>query len=206
MPAYFLQPMNFYLENWFDVGDELISMRKLVEVNSEKDIFPEYIKTPVGLLLSYHNLNRPFCTYQQPQMLIGMCMDNRKNLWIPDNFAFVIRSGGANLFYHEFQVSYAIAVGGVRCITLIGHSNCGMVQLDDRKEQFISGLVKNAGWKRENASMHFENLSPFFEIGDAVEFVLSEVERLKRRYPAVLVAPLYYEVETGKLLQIKKEP
>ncbi|MEN6455313.1 MAG: carbonic anhydrase [Prolixibacteraceae bacterium] len=180
-------------------------MRKLVEVNSIADIFPEYDKTPVGMFLEYHNLNRPFCHYQQPQMLIGMCMDNRKNLWIPDNFAFVIRSGGANLFYHEFQVSYAIAVGGVRCIALIGHSNCGMVKLEERKEQFINGLVKNAGWKKETARMHFENLSLFFEIGNAVEFVLSEVKRLRKRYPAVTVAPLFYEVESGRILQIKEE-
>ena len=40
-----------------------------------------------------------------------MCMDNRKHLHIPDNFAFIIRSGGANLRYSEFKVSYAIAVG-----------------------------------------------------------------------------------------------
>lgn len=178
-------------------------MRKLIEVNSTEDIFPEYQGTPVGKLLEYHNLNHPFCHYHQAKILIGMCMDNRKNLWIPDNFAFVMRSGGANLFYHEFQVSYAIAIGGIRYITLIGHSNCGMVKLEERKEQFITGLVKNAGWKKETARMHFENLSPFFEIGDAVEFVLSEVARLRKRYPAVMVAPLYYDIESGKILQIK---
>lgn len=179
-------------------------MRKLVEVDSLEQIFPEYRKTPVGMFLEYHNLNRPFCQYRQPQMLIGMCMDNRKNLWIPDNFAFVIRSGGANLFYHEFQVSYAIAVGGVPSIALIGHSNCGMVNLEDRKEQFVHGLVRNAGWNGEAARMHFENLSLFFEIGDAIEFVLSEVARLRKRYPSVLVAPLYYDVESGKILQVEE--
>jgi len=51
--------------------------------------------------------------------------------------------------------------------------------------------------------MHFENLSPFFEIGDAVEFVLSEASRIQKRYPAIQVAPLFYEIETGELLQIK---
>lgn len=178
-------------------------MRKLIEVNSTGDIFAQYQDTPIGLLLEYQNLNRPFCHYQQPQMLIGMCMDNRKNLWIPDNFAYVIRSGGANLFYHEFQVSYAIGVGGVKYIALIGHSGCGMVHLDERREQFISGLVRNAGWKKETARMHFENLSMFFEIGDAVEFVMAEADRLRKRYPAVLVAPLFYEMETGRMLQIK---
>ena len=141
-------------------------MTDLIDVNNANDIFPEYRNTPIGLLLEYHNLNKRFCSYQAPEMLIGMCMDNRKNLWIPENFAFVIRSGGANLFYHEFQVSYAIGVGGVNHIALIGHNDCGMVRLEDRKEEFIVGMEKNAGWKKETAQMHFENLSPFFEIGD----------------------------------------
>ncbi len=74
-------------------------------------------------------------------------MDNRKHLHIPDNFAFIIRAGGANLRYSEFKVSYAIAVGSVSCIALVGHNQCGMVNLISRKEQFIRGLVENAGWK-----------------------------------------------------------
>ncbi len=178
-------------------------MAKLVEVNSLEDIFPAYRKTPIGLLLEYHNLNKTFCNYDRPQMLIGMCMDNRKNLWVPENFAFVIRSGGANLFYHEFQVSYSIGVGGVRHIALIGHNHCGMVRLEDRKDEFVNGMVRNAGWKEDNALMHFENLSPFFEIGDAVDFLVVEVERLRKRYPKVIVAPLFFNVDTGKILQIQ---
>ncbi|MGD9931587.1 MAG: carbonic anhydrase [Mangrovibacterium sp.] len=178
-------------------------MTKLIEVHATSDILPEYRNTPIGLMLEYHNLNKTFCKYDQAQLLIGMCMDNRKNLWIPENFAFIIRSGGANLFYHEFQVSYAIAVGDLRYIALIGHNKCGMVGLDERKREFISGLVKNAGWKEESAENHFENLSPFFEIGDAIEFLVAEANRLRKRYPNVKVAPLYFNVDTGKIAQIQ---
>lgn len=178
-------------------------MTKLIEVNSVEDIFPEYRKTPIGSLLSYHNLNQKFSTYPAPKLLIGMCMDNRRSLWIPDNFAFIIRSGGANLFYHEFQVSYAIGVGGIRHIALIGHDNCGMVELEKRKDLFIEGLSENAGWKKDSAQRHFENLSPFFEIGNAVDFLVSEAARLRRRYPKIVVAPLFYNVEMGKILQIQ---
>ncbi len=180
-------------------------MTKLVEIKSKQDIFPQYQDNPIGLLLEYHNLNKAFCKYDKAQMLIGMCMDNRKNLWMPENFAFIIRSGGANLFYHEFQVSYAIAVGNLRYIALIGHNHCGMEKLDDRKNEFIKGLVKNAGWKEENALTHFESLSPFFEVGNAAEFVLSEAARLRKRYPNVVVAPLYFNVDTGHLCQIEEE-
>ena len=72
-------------------------MNRLTDISSSKDIFPEYRDTPIGLLLEYHNLNRPSDTYTQAQLLVGMCMDNRKHLHIPDNFSYIIRSGGANL-------------------------------------------------------------------------------------------------------------
>ena len=94
----------------------------MIAVTGSADIFPEYRNTPVGLLLEYHNLNRPPNTYSKAQLLVGMCMDNRKHLRIPDNFAYIIRSGGANLRYSEFKVSYTIAVGGVKSIALIGHT------------------------------------------------------------------------------------
>lgn len=177
-------------------------MARLIEVNAVHDILPEYRNTAISLLLEYHNLNKTFCNYKQAQLLIGMCIDNRKSLWIPENFAYVIRSGGANLFFHEFQVSYSIGVGGVKAIALMGHNHCGMAKLEEKKEQFISGMVANAGWKAENAKSHFENLSPFFEIGDTIGFLQCEVERLRKRYPKVLVAPLYFDMDDGKIYQI----
>src|SRR5512137_3061743 len=124
---------------------------KIKPVLSKKDIPREYRNNPIGFLLEYHNLNRPFDAYTQAKLLIGMCMDNRKHLHMPDNFAFIIRSGGANLRYSEFKVSYAISVGQVSHIALIGHNNCGMVNLVARKKEFIDGLVLTAGWERERA-------------------------------------------------------
>ena len=141
-------------------------MNRLVSVSSKADIFPENRDTPIGLLLEYHNLNSNYDTYTQAQLLIGMCMDNRKHLHIPDNFAFIIRAGGANLRYSEFKVSYAIAVGGVKSIALIAHDQCGMVNLMARKDIFINGLVDNAGWDREWAEQHFTQFAPMFEIGN----------------------------------------
>src|ERR1017187_10116277 len=122
---------------------------------SKEDILPDYRNTPIGDLLEYHNLNRPFEIYKEPKLLVGMCMDNRKHLHMPDNFSFIIRTGGANLRYSEFKVSYAISVGGVRHIALIGHNNCGMVNLVARKNEFIKGLVEKAGWTKERAEEHF---------------------------------------------------
>ena len=179
-------------------------MNKLISISSETDIPYQYRGTPIGLLLEYHNLRRTYESYSKAQLLIGMCMDNRKHLHIPDNFAFIIRSGGANLRYSEFKVSYAIAVGDVRCIALIGHNQCGMVNLIDRKEQFIRGLVDNAGWQRDAAEEHFNQYAPTFEIGNETEFILSEVNRLRLRYPKVLVAPFLYRVEDNRLYLIQE--
>lgn len=178
-------------------------MNRIEAVNSISDIYPEYRNTPIGLLLEYHNLNRPYETYDAAQLLIGMCMDNRKHLHIPDNYAYIIRAGGANLRYSEFKVSYAIAVGKVQHIALIGHNNCGMVNLSARKAQFIEGLAENAGWDREWAEEHFMHFAPMFEIGNEVDFVLSEAKRLRLRYPKVQIAPLMYMVEDNKLYHLR---
>lgn len=177
-------------------------MNRLSLVKSKEDIFPAYRDTPVGLLLEYHDLARAYDTYTQAKLLVGMCMDNRKHLNIPDNFAYIIRAGGANLRHSEFKVSYAIAVGGVKSIALIGHNNCGMVNLVERKEIFIQGLVENAGWEKEKAEQHFNQFAPMFEIENEIDFVLSETHRLRLRYPKIQVAPLLYLVEDNLLYQI----
>ncbi|HEX2090875.1 MAG TPA: carbonic anhydrase [Longimicrobiaceae bacterium] len=178
-------------------------MNRLVSVATPEDIFPEYRGTPIGKLLEYHNLDRPFDEYTQAELLVGMCMDSRKHLRIPENFAFILRAGGANLRPSEFKVSYAVAVGGVRAIALLGHTHCGMVNLMARKQAFVDGLV-DAGWDRGAAEDHFYHFSPIFEIGNEVDFVLSEAKRLRLRYPRVQVAPMLYRVEDNRLYLIRE--
>lgn len=180
-------------------------MNRLISVDEDRNIPQGYRDTPIGHLLEYHNLNRPFDTYAKAELLIGMCMDNRKHLTIPDYFAFIIRAGGANLRYSEFKVSFAIAVGGIRFIALIGHTQCGMVNLAGRKEQFIEGLVTGAGWEPQQAEEHFNHFAPLFEIGNEIDFVLSETHRLRRRYPQITVAPMLYKVEDSRLYLIREE-
>ena len=179
-------------------------MNRLLSIQSTDDILPEYRQTPIGLLLEYHNLNRPLDTYDKAQLLVGMCIDNRNYLHMPDNFAFIIRTGGANLRYNEFKVSYAIAVGQIRHIALIGHNNCGMVNLISRKDEFIKGLVEIAGWEKERAEEHFMHFAPMFEIGNETDFILSETKRLRLRYPDIIIAPMLYLVEDNKLYFIKE--
>ena len=177
-------------------------MDRLIPIQSKKDIPSEYQDTPIGLLFEYHNFGRPSDVYCEAQLLIGMCMDNRKHLHIPDNFSYILRTGGANLRYSEFKVSYAISVGGVRHVVLIGHNQCGMVNLMSRREQFIKGLVEGAGWNKQAAEEHFAKFVPIFEIGNEIDFVLGETKRLKLIYPKIVIVPLMYSIEDSLLYMI----
>ena len=180
-------------------------MAQIIPAKDRQDILPEYRGTPVGLLLEYHNLGRAIDTAVTPQLLIGMCMDSRKSLRIPNDFAFVLRTAGANMRDNEFRISYAIAVGGVRTIALIAHTDCGMARLTQRREQFIRGLMEAAGWDEARAVRHFETSAPKFGIRDEVEFVLGEAERLRGIYPRITVVPLLYRVEDDLLYQLRPD-
>ena len=180
-------------------------MAQIIPVNYLDDILPEYRGTPVGLLLEFHNLGRAPSAMSAPQMLIGMCMDSRKSLRIPNDFAFVLRTAGANMRDNEFRISYAIAVGGVRTIALIAHTDCGMARLEQRRDQFIQGLIDAAGWDEARAVKHFEDSVPRFGMRDEVEFVLREAERLRAIYPRITVAPFLYKLEDDLLYQLRDD-
>src|SRR4051812_16307375 len=177
-------------------------MPEILPVASADDILPQYRGTPVGRLLQYHNLGCRPDQVVRPELLIGMCMDSRKHLRIPNDFAFVLRTAGANMRDNEFRISYAIAVGGVHTIALIAHTDCGMARLDQRRDQFIEGMVANAGWDRARAERHFAESAPKFGIRDEVDFVVHEAGRLRGIYPRIQVAPLLYRVDDDLLYQL----
>jgi carbonic anhydrase len=180
-------------------------MTKLIPVRQQDDILPAYRSTPISALLEYHNFRTPTRHYKKAEILVGMCMDNRKVLRLPENFAYVLRTGGANLRRVEFKVSFAVAIGCVRTIGLVGHDECGMVNLRARREEFIVGLVKNGGWAREAAEEYFDKYAADYEIDDSAAFILAEARRLRERYPGVCVAPLFYQIRDGMLYQIEEE-
>ena len=179
-------------------------LHTIVPALTPQDILPEYVGTPIEALLRYHNLSEPLPpTYGKPVLLIGMCMDHRKDLTIPNEFAYVLRSAGANLRDSSFEISYAVAVGGVSTIALLGHTDCGMVQVTQKRNRFVRGLVERAGWDPAAAGRHFDRFAPRYEIREAVEFTVSETQRLRRRYPRLLIAPLFYSVEDDRLAQVR---
>lgn len=175
----------------------------LIAVTRPEEIPEPYRGTPIGDLIEYHNLNRPFDPYDNAKLLVGMCMDSRKHLHMPENFAYIIRSGGGNLRHSEFKVSMAISAG-VRAIALLVHTNCRMSNLMSRREAFITGLMENGGWTREHAERQFDAYAPLFEIGNEIDFVKSEADRLRRRYPKVMVAPMLYKLEDNKIYFVRE--
>ncbi len=180
-------------------------MDRLLAIKSVNDILPEYRDTPIGKLLEYHNLNRKHDSFAKAQLVIGMCIDYRENLHIPDNFAFIIRTAGANLQNSEFNVSSAIAFGHLKYLAVIGHSECKMAQLSSHKSLFIEGLEERAGWDREKAEEHFKHFVPGFETGDETDFLLCEASRLRKKDPGIIVAPMLYDVNDHLLYLINEK-
>ncbi|WP_251859684.1 carbonic anhydrase [Clostridium sp. Marseille-Q2269] len=180
-------------------------MDRLMKVENVEDILPIYKNTAIEKLFRYHNLDCKHDEYNSAELLVGMCMDNRKQLKIPNNFAYILRTGGGNLRYSEFKISYTVAVGGVKTLALIGHNNCGMVNLISKKEKFIKGLVNNAGWDKAQAEEHFMSFAPMFEIENEISFLLGETKRLRTKYPKILIAPLFYNVDDNLLYLVKED-
>lgn len=175
----------------------------LLPVEVPGDIPKKLRGTPLGRLLDYHNLGGRLQPHKSAELLVCMCMDNRKQLRLPENFAYILRTGGGNVRHSEFKVSYAVAIGGVRHIALIAHDGCGMVDLSARRKAFISGLVEGAGWSPKEAMDHFNENAPHFEIGNEIIFVCSEARRLGVKYPKIKVVPMFYRIADGKLYLIK---
>ena len=178
-------------------------MVRLIPVDSAEAILPAYRGTPIDRLLRHHNLGQELPrTNGKPQLLISMCMDHRKVLLLPSEFAFVLRSAGGNLRDNEFDVSIAIAVGGVRSIAVVKHTDCLMSRVTGTRDAFIQGLVERGGWGADEAAAHFDSHAERYQIGEPVDFAGTEADRLRRRYPGVQVAPLLYQVENDRLVQI----
>jgi carbonic anhydrase len=137
-----------------------------------------------------------------PHLFAAMCMDHRKTLRIPNEFAYVLRTAGARLKGNEFELTFAIAVGGVSTVALIGHTDCGMERVLERREAFVTGLVQRAGVDQEQAEKHFDSSATKYAISGAAESVLRQAATIRRYLPNILVAPLLSHVEDDRLSQL----
>lgn len=178
-------------------------MDRLASVDGPEDVPEAWRGTPVERLLACHELNAPLDPPDRPELLVATCMDHRVDLRMPRDFAYVVRTGGANLTGRDFEVSFAVGVGGVRAVAIVGHSDCGMAGVTARREPFVEGLVEGAGWTPSEAGEHFAERASLHEIDDPIDFTLEQAERVRRRYPGLLVAALHYRVEDRRLYRIR---
>ena len=65
---------------------------------------------------------------------------------------------------------------------------------------FVLGSCKK--FLTEKAEDQFMNLAIMHEIGNEIDFVVSESHRLERQYPKILVAPMLYKMENNRLYLI----
>ena len=175
----------------------------LKPVRNETDILPAWRGTPVGELLALHNLGTGAGQYAHPQILIATCPEQQTGLRIPAGFALGVNGAAANLKRDPFKVSWAIGIGQVSAIAIVGHTGCGMVGLRERRAEAVARMVAVAGWARAAAEQRFDHWGERYAIQDREVFAASEAARLRARYPKIPVAALLYDAANQMLLQIE---
>lgn len=178
---------------------------RLRDINRKEDIPAVHRSSPAGLLLEYHNLERPYDRYSKPALIIGTCIDFRVNLRYPENFAFCIRAGGANMHDNEFFLSASMALGSIRHFAIIGHSDCAMVNLTGRRQQIEEGLEAFGGMDAQEAGPFLERSLEKYEIVHEIEFLIKETVRLSSMFPGLEIVPMYFRVEDVSLCLVEKD-
>ncbi len=158
--------------------------------------------TPIETLLLGQNTgeiqNRPA---NVAEIVIGMCIDFRKSLSIPRDWAFILRREGANMDGAEFAVALALSKG-VRHMALIAHNSCAMSNTAHHRDAFVTVLSEKYDWKREQATEFFDNHARSHDIGNEIDFVLQEANRLSNMFPGLMVVPILLRVEDDRLYLI----
>jgi SulP family sulfate permease len=174
----------------------------LFPVMSSDDVPIILRDTPLENLLKGQNLglvDPP--TTNAPEMVVGMCIDFRKTLTIPRDWAFIIRREGANMDGAEFAIALAISKG-VRHMALIAHNDCAMANTAQHRKQFVEVLSNEIGWEGKKAEEFFDEHARSREIGNEIDFVLQEAQRIEGLFPGLRVLPLLFRVDDGKLYLI----
>ena len=167
----------------------------------------KYAGTPIEDLLLFHNereVGPP--SFEKPRLIVSLCMDQRISLHLPKGFAYSLRTPGSRLQGLEFALSYAIAMGGVRALAVIGHTDCAMTKVNDLKERFVKQLDDwHNGWDAQDSLRHFDQWAPVFYIKDMKEHLRSQVKWVSQIFPDLLVAPLIYHIEDHRLHLLEEE-
>ena len=176
----------------------------LLPVHGENDLLPGLLDTPVADLLRFHNLVAPLRSAGRPRLAIATCIDPRVVLRLPRGFAFVIRTPGIDVESQEFALAYAAGVGAVGAFCVIGHDECSLADLPTQRHAFVNGLALKAGWSEAEAGACYDRSHERFTVGEPIENVRMKTAWLRQRFPRMRVAPLFYAVREGRLLQVRE--
>lgn len=144
----------------------------------------------LDLLLRSHNGGEAFAPFPVPRLVLLTCMDFRIRLRLPENFAFVLRTGGARGGPVETELAFALGRCGIDEVAVIGHTDCAMRAPDPAVyEPLHLGEARTDALKEAlgRAAVH-----------DEVAFTTAEAERLSRSL-GVRAAPFLYDVRTHLL-------
>ncbi len=183
-----------------------IDYSRLLKVNSIFDIPSRFQGTPIADLLRSQNMyDIGYDVSQAANLIIGMCIDHRKQLHLPKNGAYIIRSPGANMKDHEFSIALALT-SGVTYMALLVHNKCLMSNPLKRKEILKRILVQDHGWDSNTVEESFDEFAAAKQIGDPVTFGLAESSRLRNIFKGLTVVPLLYDIYSDRLFIIKELP
>ncbi|MBX9696417.1 MAG: hypothetical protein K2Z81_28780, partial [Cyanobacteria bacterium] len=162
---------------------------------------PESLRTtPIAELISCHNFYEvtDMDSDDKADLIIGMCVDYRKQLHIPKNAAYVIRSPGANMRDCEFGISLGLSAG-LKYMALIVHNRCLMEDPFEKRDLVLNCLTKEHGWTDYKAETFFDRVANEKEINDPIDFVIEESGRLRTLFKSLTVVPLLYNVDNDRL-------
>ncbi len=176
----------------------------LLPVNSQEEI-PSFIRnTPIEELLRCQNFFEASTDrLEQVDLIVGMCIDYRKQIHLPKNCAYVIRNPGANMHSMEFSIALALSAG-ISQMALIVHNKCIMSEPYKKREDFVKTLHEVHQWTCDSAERFFDDNAGRLEIEEPVAFVLEETERLSALFPRLNVVPLLYNVDNDRLYLIRE--
>lgn len=182
---------------------KITDLSRLVEIKKIDDIPSSLRNTPVEELIrcqNFYEVTTDGALYGD--MIVGMCIDYRRQVHLPKNCSCVIRTPGANMQDSEFSIALAIAAG-IKIMALVVHNKCQMEDPYRRRERFVETLRAEQLWTTEQAEQFFEQKAGALEIDDPVDFAVTECRRLKNLFPKLRLVPLYYNVDNDRIFLIK---
>ncbi len=175
---------------------------RLITIRSAGDIPIQFKNTPIEELLRAQNMyDVGYDVSPSPSLIVGMCIDNRKQLHLPKNGAYIIRSPGANMRGQESSIVLALTAG-ITYMALIVHNQCLMSNPSAKKGQAEQVLFDKHGWTKDQLENAFHYLAQC-QIGDPISFALRETERLHSLFKGLTVVPILYDVYSDHLSIIK---